>query len=52
MKKTYIIPAVESVGYVEEDGILLSLSNTTPAAADGEVLTKEDNSWDIWGSAE
>jgi len=49
MKKTYLIPAmqVEKAQAIQMLAESLIISNTT---VDGsQALTKEDNSWDIWG---
>ena len=49
MKKSYIMPAmqVEEAQAAQMLAESLSISNET---VDGsQALTKEDNSWDIWG---
>lgn len=48
MKKTYIIPVVESLDCLAEELIAASPQLSTQAAdQQAEVLTKED-SWNIW----
>lgn len=49
--KTYIMPAIQVNEAEVQNTIALSLlsGNADPNA---EVLTKEDNSWDIWGENE
>lgn len=47
--KKYIIPAMQvNEAQVESDMMAVSLVDGN-ASADGEVLTKEDSSWDMWG---
>jgi len=48
MKKTYIVPQVEIMDVMAEQMMAISLWEE-PADPKGEVLTKEDNGWDIWG---
>lgn len=49
--KTYIMPAVQ-VNEAEVQNIMaISLLNGN-ADPNAEVLTKEDNSWDMWGEDE
>ena len=49
MKKTYLIPALQ----VEEAMAAQMLAESLPIKDDevdgGSALTKEDNSWDVWG---
>ncbi len=48
MKKTYIIPTVESLDCLAEELIAASPKLSSYGAdKDADVLTKED-SWDIW----
>ncbi|MBO4906682.1 MAG: hypothetical protein J5486_06565 [Bacteroidaceae bacterium] len=51
MKKTYITPMAEQLQTQVQTMLALSLINEN-ATADGEVLVKEDNNWDIWGEEE
>ena len=48
MKKTYIVPALQACEAEVQNIMAVSLmdGNADPNA---EVLTKEDNDWDIWG---
>ena len=49
MKKVYIIPQTE-VAFVEVTSMLAeSLPISDETVDGGEALTKEENSWDIWG---
>lgn len=48
MKKIYMTPAVEITEVVVEQMLALSLNNK-PADPNEDVLTKENNDWDIWG---
>ena len=50
MKKIYLIPQTE-VAFAEVTNILAeSLAIISDKTVDGsEALTKEDNTWDIWG---
>ena len=51
MKKTYMMPALQ-VNEAEVQNIVavsLQVGNADPNA---EVLTKENNSWDIWNEDE
>lgn len=48
MKKTYMTPAVETTEVVVEQMMALSM-NRKPADPNEDVLTKENNDWDIWG---
>ena len=50
MKKMYIAPAVEINDTMPASMMALSLQ---PGAADnGEVLGKDENSWDMWSEEE
>ena len=51
MKKTYLQPATEVVNFEAVNMMALSL-NDAPAQSDLEVLTKEENAWDIWAEEE
>ena len=48
MKKTYMMPAVQvnEAEVINMMAVSLMDGNADP---NGEVLTKEDNSWDLWG---
>jgi len=48
MKKTYMMPAmqVNEAEVINMMAVSLMDGNADPNA---EVLTKEDNSWDMWG---
>jgi len=48
MKKTYIVPAVQANKAQVASMMAVSLQDggVDPQA---EILTKEDNAWDIWG---
>ena len=48
MKKTYILPAVQ-VNEAEVINMMAVSLIDGSADPNGEVLTKEDNSWDLWG---
>lgn len=48
MKKTYMMPAVQVNEAEVLDMMAVSLRDGS-ADPNGEVLTKEDNSWDLWG---
>lgn len=50
MKKTYLIPAmqVEEAQAAQMLAESLSVNPDTPVNG-GNALTKEDNSWEIWG---
>lgn len=50
MKKMYITPAVEINETMAASMMALSLQ--TGAADSSEVLTKEENSWNVWGEDE
>ena len=51
MEKTYLQPEtyVENVLAV---GMIADSLIIDPGQSGGDALVKEDNSWDIWGSAE
>lgn len=49
-KKVYITPAMTQDYVLPESIIALSLVEGT-AKKDGEVLTKEQQAWDIWGES-
>ena len=50
MKKTYMMPAVQVNEAQVQNMMAVSLKlNDGSADPNAEVLTKEDNSWDIWG---
>ena len=51
MKKTYMMPALQLNEAQVSNMIAVSLQD---GKADGnaEVLTKEDNTWEIWGDDE
>jgi len=49
-KKVYITPAMTQDYVLPESIIALSLVEGT-AKKDGEVLTKEQHAWDIWGES-
>lgn len=48
MKKTYIVPAIQANEAQVAAMMAVSLQDggVDPSA---EILTKEDNTWDIWG---
>ena len=49
MKKTYLTPQTE-VAFAEVTSMLAeSLPISDETVDGGEALTKEENSWDIWG---
>ena len=49
MKKTYLAPQTE-VAFAEVTNMLAeSLPISDETVDGGEALTKEENSWDIWG---
>jgi hypothetical protein len=48
MKKTYMMPAVQVNEAQVQNMMAVSLKDGS-ADPNAEVLTKEDNSWDIWG---
>ena len=51
MKKTYLQPATEILELNAVEMLALSLQNGGEKAdPTGEVLTKEDNAWDIWSN--
>ena len=50
MKKTYLIPAMQVEEAQAAQMLAESLTINNDVTVDGSVaLTKEDNSWDIWG---
>ena len=52
MKKTYLTPSV-NVTIVQFTQMLAdSLTKNATGADAGVVLTKEDNSWDVWGDGD
>ena len=48
MKKTYMMPALQVNEAQVSNMVAVSIQNGS-ADPYGEVLTKEDNSWDFWG---
>lgn len=52
MKKTYQTPSVNVTFVHTTQMMATSLTKNTSGADNGVVLTREDNSWDIWGSAD
>ena len=48
MKKIYMMPAVQVNEAQVQNMMAVSLKDGS-ADPNAEVLTKEDNSWDIWG---
>ena len=48
-KKEYIIPELTLVRVQTESMMALSRFDDETADPEGEVLTKEQNDWDIWG---
>ena len=51
MKKTYVMPALQ-VNEAEVQNMMAVSLMSGSADANGEVLTKEDESWDFWGNDE
>ena len=51
MKKTYMMPALQ-VNEAEVQNMMAVSLMSGSADANGEVLTKEDESWDFWGNDE
>lgn len=51
MKKTYMMPALQVNEAQVQNMMAVSMLDGS-ADASKEVLTKEDNGWDIWGDAE
>jgi len=50
MKKTYLIPALQVEEAQAAQMLAESLAINSDTTVDGSAaLTKEDNSWDIWG---
>ena len=51
MKKTYLQPETY-VMKVNVSSMIMTSMDVNSDKSDYQVLVKEDNSWDIWGSAE
>ena len=50
MKKTYLMPAMQVEEALAAQMLAESLAINSDTTVDGSAaLTKEDNSWDIWG---
>ena len=50
MKKTYLIPAIQVEEALAAQMLAESLAINSGKAVDGSAaLTKEDDSWNIWG---
>lgn len=49
MKKSYIMPAMQVEEAQAAQMLAESLSISNQAVDGSQALTKEDNSWDIWG---
>ena len=50
MKKTYFVPALKVEEAMAAQMLAESLAINSDTTVDGgDALTKEDNSWDIWG---
>ena len=47
MKKTYMMPALQ-VSEAQVQTLMAVSLKDSPADPNAEVLTKEDNAWDIW----
>ncbi len=52
MKKTYMKPTTKVVKIHINSSIMLTLSNATKANSSATVESREDNSWDIWGTGD
>jgi hypothetical protein len=53
MKKTYLIPALKVEEAQASQMLAESLAINTKTPVNGsDALTREDNSWNIWGDAE
>ena len=52
MNKTYIIPAMQVEEALAAQMLAESLSISETPVNGSEALTKEDNSWNIWGDEE
>lgn len=49
MKKTYLIPAMQEEIAQAAQMLAESLNISNETVDGSNALTKEDNSWDIWG---
>ena len=49
MKKTYIVPALQVEEALAAQMLAESLIISDETLDGNKALTKEDNSWDIWG---
>ena len=49
MKKMYLIPALQVEEAQAAQMLAESLAISDDPVDGGDALTKEDNSWDIWG---
>ena len=49
MKKTYFVPALKVEEAMAAQMLAESLAISDDPVDGGDALTKEDNSWDIWG---
>ena len=52
MKKIYQTPSVKETLIKTVQMMATSLGKNATGANSGVVLTREDNSWDIWGNNE
>lgn len=50
MKKTYIIPEVKITPLVSRSMLAESYVISSTHVEGSKALSREDNSWDIWGS--